>query len=262
MLTIVQNKNWNQQKHPSLIIEDSAKTAIKNANKIVITILFDYESVKNALNDAKEELKNKLILQMSTISVQESLELHKFTIECGGEFIEAPVIGTNTVVMAAKLKVLIGTTEQQFKFISPYIAPIGSTMYIGEVGKASSIKLCFNSLVVSLTTCFANSVSLVEQFGINPKTFMELLRGGAFYFPYMDIKFPRFENHKYDDPNFTIPGALKDIQLVEQEAKSKGVQSGIFQCIADILELAKNTIPNAENIDFAALFEVMSKTKK
>jgi len=251
-----------KKEHPSIIIEDSPKSAIKNATKIVFVLLFDFESVKTSLTDAKEELKGKLIFQMCTISVQENLDLNKFIIENGGEYIESPLIGTNTIAAAGKLKILIGATPQQYQSILPYIAPIGSAHYIGEVGKASAIKLCFNSLVISLTTNFANTLALAESFGFNPKNFFDILKGTAIHFPYMDVKFPRFENHKYEDPNFTVPGAIKDIQLVEKEAINKGVESRIFHDIGEILEYTNKTIPGAENLDFSILFEVMSKTKK
>jgi len=243
--------------YPSIIIEDSPQNAIKNSNKNVFVLLFGYESVKNVLNDSKEELKGKVIFQMSTVSVQESLELQKFTIEHGGEYIETPLVGTNTVAIAGKLKILIGGTEQQFQYLTPYISPIGTAIYIGVVGKAAAFKLCFNSLVVSLTACFATSLALAEQHGLNLKLFLEFLKGTDFYFKYMDLKFPRFEQHNYEDANFTVPIALKDAKLIEQDAVNVGVHAELLHSIVEILEQTLNTVPNAENIDFSVFYEVL-----
>jgi len=250
-----------KNEYPSIIIEDSPQNAIKNSTKNVFLLLFGFESVQNALNDSKEVLKGKFILQMCTISVQESLELQKFTIEHGGEYVEGPVVGTNTVAAAGKLKVLIGGTEQQFQYLTPYISPIGTAIYTGEVGKAAAFKLCFNSLVISLTACFATSLALTEQHGLNPKLLLEFLKGTAFHFPYMDAKFPRFENHKYEDANFVVPAALKDAKIIEQDAASVGVHTGLLHSIVEILEQTLTTVPNAENLDFSAFYEVLKIVK-
>ena len=75
---------------------------------VVISMLFDYDSIQSTIMQHASNLKGKYFIQMSTISLDQSADLSRRTTELGGVFVEAPVLGTNTVAKQGNLQVLCG----------------------------------------------------------------------------------------------------------------------------------------------------------
>lgn len=254
-------------KYPkNAIIASTPKDALSKEVKYVITMLFDYNSLKDTLltNDVKPLLKDKIWINMMTISSRESKELDETTKECGGLFIEAPVLGTNTVAQAGKLQILIGCSKLEFEQLKQagILDPLGALFYIGDKPKAIKMKLCFNLVVGSLTAVFANAVAMVEKEDLSIETYMEIMRSSAFYFKYMDLKLPRMLNRKYENPNFTTSGLLKDFGLILEEAKSAGVYEGLVQEMKAIIEKTVKQSKTKGDGDFASIYEIMNPPQK
>ena len=77
------------------------------ASDVTLALLFDYASVRNTVLSDPPSLRGKRVVQMSTIAPKDNLALLQAVEEAGGEFIEAPVLGTRSVAQAGKLQVIL-----------------------------------------------------------------------------------------------------------------------------------------------------------
>jgi 3-hydroxyisobutyrate dehydrogenase-like beta-hydroxyacid dehydrogenase len=245
-------------------VAKTAKEAIESSSKYIIIMMFDYKSIVDTLFSEQHEkidLNNKVVIQMCTVSVEESKDLDRRVTEAGGKFIESPVLGTNIVAQSGQLKIFIGATKDQFEEIQNdnVLQPLGKLFYIGEKPKAIKMKLSMNYMVFSMTAVTANALALVERSDLDTNLFTELIHDSPFHFKYFDFKGKRMLQRDYEDPNFSVGGALKDMKCINEFANSIGVYDGVIQGCVDLLDETTKTID--ESKDFAAIYEVMNPPK-
>lgn len=249
-----------------VIVEKTPLDAIVAADKFIVFMMFDFASLCSVLlhdEQAMQALKNKTLLQMMTIGVDESIKAAEIVEGFQAHYVECPVLGTNTVAQDGKLQVLVGLSEEQWqqcnegeRTLEHVLSSFGTVYRIGERPKAMQMKLNFNMVIGSLTSTFANSVAMVERQGNDIDLFMNVLRNSAFYFKYMDFKLPRMLQRNYNDPNFTVNGFLKDITVIRKEAQSLGVYDGVLSSLVD---MAQETVDRTGgNDDFISIYEVMN----
>jgi 3-hydroxyisobutyrate dehydrogenase len=148
--------------------EASAPNELIEKSDIIITMLANGGAVRDTLFGANANFKGKTIIQMSTISPADSKEFEAKVNSLGGEYIEAPVLGSVPQVQEGKLIVMVGGPYKLYEKYSPFLKVFTKRpLYIGETGKAAAIKLAFNHLIASLTAAFSLSFGIVQREGIN-----------------------------------------------------------------------------------------------
>jgi 3-hydroxyisobutyrate dehydrogenase len=214
------------------------KSLINNAD-LLILMLTDYGAIKEVLSLDIEDnnLTNKTIISMGTISPSESKQINQKVIKKGGEYLEAPVLGSIPEVKNGTLLVMVGSTESQFnKYVTLLRNFSTEPQLIGEVGTASALKLALNQLISALTSGFALSLAMVEKEGVNIDKFMNILRQSALYAPTFDKKLNRMVESNFTNPNFPTKHLLKDTKLFLNQAQSLGLNIDGLEGIKNIIE--------------------------
>lgn len=208
---------------------------------LIIIMLADYPAIKEILykSEVESEIKGKCILQMGTISPLESIEIKEFCLNQSCEYLEAPVLGSINEVKNSKLITLVGCEENQFKKYQTIFNVFGKSIhYIGEVGKASAMKLALNQLIVSLTAAFSISHSYLTKNDIDTKLFMDILRQSALYAPTFDKKLSNYEDQNFDNTNFPLQLMLKDTNLIKSEADRINIDINLLNAIEEVIKKA------------------------
>lgn len=221
----------------------------------VMVMLSDAAAIRSVLlsDEAKPHLSGKTVIQMSTIAPSESRQLCREIQALGGDYLEAPVLGSIPEARAGKLLVMLGATPEQFETWLPLLRRLGEApVLIGEVGTASALKLSLNQLISSLTTAFALSLSFVQQQGVPVESFMQILRQSALYAPTFDKKLERMLDQNYANPNFPTKHLLKDTKLFLSEATAARLQVDSLAGVRQILEMACGL--GLAEADYSALF--------
>ncbi|MFB2979238.1 NAD(P)-dependent oxidoreductase [Microseira sp. BLCC-F43] len=240
------------------MVADSPEEAIASSDCIIL-MLSDAAAIEQVLlsENAKQQLKNRTIIQMGTISPSQSQELQKQVVGAGGDYLEAPVLGSIPEAEAGKLIVMVGATEEQFQKWSNLLQNFGSDpRLIGPVGTAAAVKLALNQLISSLTTAFALSLGFVQNQGVEVEYFMEILRQSALYAPTFDKKLQRMLDRNYANPNFPTKHLLKDTNLFLDAAISVNLNASSLSGVREILEIAQQM--GLSNQDYSSLFEAIS----
>ncbi|MFP4133753.1 MAG: NAD(P)-dependent oxidoreductase [Halothece sp.] len=235
--------------------------ALVSACDGIILMLSDATAITETLfsSETAKALSGHTVIQMGTIAPRESREITDKIKSQGGDYLEAPVLGSVPQAQSGTLQIMVGATQAQFDQWSPILSHLGKPFLVGEVGKAAALKLGLNQLIVSLTGAFSLSLSFIEEEGVDVETFMSVLRESALYAPTFDKKLNRMNESNYSNPNFPTKHLLKDTRLFLEEAKTEGLTVSSLQGMETILEAALEL--GLGDQDYSALFEVVKGKK-
>ena len=239
-------------------IAATAAEAINSA-ECVILMLADGVAIREVLfnEDPKPDLGRRTVIQMGTISPADSLAIEKKVLGQGGEYLEAPVLGSIPEASAGKLLIMVGASQQQFDKWLTLLECFGSKpLLIGEVGKAAAVKLALNQLIASLTVGFASSLGLVQSLGIEVELFMKILRRSALHAPIFDKKLMFMLDRDYGIGNFPSKHLLKDVALFSAAAQTANLETIGIEAIHRLLEITLEK--GYSDGDYSALFEAVS----
>lgn len=227
----------------------------------VILMLTNADAIKAVLlsEASRQQLSGRTVIQMSTISPQESREIHDAVVAAGGEYLEAPVLGSIPQVKAGELQVMVGASPEQFAQWSDFLKNFGSPVLLGAVGSAAATKLALNQLIASLTTAFALSLGFVQRQGVDVGQFMEILRQSALYAPTFDKKLPQMLERNFANPNFPTKHLLKDTNLFLTEAEVAGLNVSSLEGVRKVLEMAQQL--GLAEADYSSLFAAINPEK-
>ena len=259
---------WNRTREKALPLSDigvqvavSAKDAIEAA-EIIILMFSDGKAISDTLFPVLNAPKfgGKTVLQMGTISPDESKLIYLQVVKSGGEYLEAPVLGSVPQVQERRLIVMVGSTLAQFQQHESIFRIFGSDIYwIGEVGHAATLKLALNHLIASETAAFSLSLGMVRSAGVDVDMFMSVLRRSALYAPTFDKKLDNYLTRDFDNANFPVQWLLKDIGLVLQEAANMKLDT---RTVAAIYEILNDSNKKSAKKDYSALYNIIHPDTK
>jgi 3-hydroxyisobutyrate dehydrogenase len=202
-------------------------------------------------------LAGHTIIQMGTIAPAESQAIHGAIAEAGGDYLEAPVLGSIPEAEAGTLIIMAGCRPEQFQQWQPVLSAMGrNPLHVGEVGTAAALKLAMNQLIGSLTAAFSLSLGLVQRYGVDLETFMTVVRQSALYAPTFDKKLSRMVERNFANPNFPTKHLLKDTKLAIASAESVHLNTAVLQGLRQILETAIQQ--NLADTDYSALYDIIN----
>jgi 3-hydroxyisobutyrate dehydrogenase len=229
-----------------------------SAGRVIFVMLADGPAIETVLDEAVlETLRGRTLIQMSTIGPEESRRLAARVEAHGGEYLEAPVLGSIPEVRSGELMVLAGGTAESFERWRELLMAFGpAPRLVGPVGSAAALKLALNQLIVSLTSAFSFSLGIVLRERIDPQLFMELLRQSALHAPTFDKKLDRMLNRHFEEPNFPVRLMLKDAELAIAEGEKLGLNASAVRGAAQLVRLAMQA--GSGEKDYSALYGVVN----
>lgn len=239
-------------------ITDRSEEAIGTAS-CVILMLADAEAIRAVLlaDRSRERLAGRTLIQMGTIGPRDSRSLQQEVLTAGGDYFEAPVLGSVDEARTGKLHVMVGGTNDQFTRWNDLLRCLGpDPRLIGPVGQAAALKLALNQLIAAEIAAFSLSLGLIDRASVPVDTFMAILRESALYAPTFDKKLPRLLQRDYANANFPTKHLLKDVGLVLQEAAALGLDTSSLNGIT--LLLKKTITQGLAESDYSALYEAVN----
>ena len=241
-----------------LAVEPELNAAMQNA-ELIILILSDAAAINGVLFEGETPtlLSGKRILQMGTISPDESREIANRVVAAGGDYLETPVLGSLPEAGSGSLIVMAGGPESVYQECLELLRCLGKQVQlVGSVGQGAAMKLAMNQLIASLTTAFSLSLGLVRAEGVDVEQFMGLLRESALYAQTFDKKLTKMLEHNYTQANFPLKHLIKDLALFRQVAEKNGMEFSISQTMLEVLENGASAGYSEE--DYSALYEAIN----
>ncbi len=212
-------------------VADSPAEAVRGAD-IVITMLFDVDSVVEALEQARAGLAEGTVwLQQATVGVAGADRLAQLAEELGLVYVDAPVLGTKKPAEDGTLVVLASGPESARQVVEPVLEAIGSrTLWVGEAGQGTRLKLVANSWVLTVVEGIAEALTLAKALGVQPQQFLDVVKGGAMDAPYVQLKGKAMLEGDFT-PAFGLDGAAKDAGLIVDAARAAGADLAVIEAV-------------------------------
>jgi 3-hydroxyisobutyrate dehydrogenase len=206
--------------------------AVKGAN-FILTMLSDADAVEEAVGgDVLSALaEDGVWLQMSTVGEGGNERLLRLAADRGVAYVDAPVLGTKQPAEQGQLIVLAsGPKELRERSEQVFGAFAGKTVWLGEAGEGSRLKLVVNNWIVGLLGVLAETVAFAEATGVDPAKFLETIEGGPLGLPYAQTKGNMMVEDDFPT-SFSANLARKDAALVLDSARDHDLHLRIAEAV-------------------------------
>ena len=181
------------------------------------------------------------IIDTSTSSVELAQELSSLLEQKNVGFLEAPV--TNAVDFAAlgKLSIFVAGKQADFDQHKPIFDVLGENIfYVGKPGNGATIKLLTNLLWFTHAAVIGEALMLGAKADIPLQIVSEAIQSSAGNSWVAQHDIPSIFAGHYD-PSFSLALCCKDLDLVNQIAKTQGFTLTMGQFVQSLFEEAKKT---------------------
>ena len=181
------------------------------------------------------------IIDTSTSSVELAQELTKLLEQKNVGFLEAPV--TNAVDFAAlgKLSIFVAGRQSDFDRHKPIFEVLGEKIfYVGKPGNGATIKLLTNLLWFTHAAVIGEALMLGAKADIPLEIVAQAIQSSAGNSWVAQHDIPSIFAGHYD-PSFSLALCCKDLDLVNQIARSQGFDLTMGQFVQKLFEEAKAT---------------------
>jgi 3-hydroxyisobutyrate dehydrogenase len=195
----------------------SPQDAVRDAG-VVITMLSTADAVESVMftGEVAEALARGVVwAQMGTIGVTATTSLagQLGRVRPGVLFVDAPVSGSKGPAETGQLLILASGPAAARAVVQPAFSAIGrKTVWLGEAGQGSRMKLVVNAYMSTLIEEVAEALELASRLGIDPAELNEVIEGGPLDAPIADAKLFKMRSGDFA-PEFPLEWALKDVDL-------------------------------------------------
>jgi 3-hydroxyisobutyrate dehydrogenase len=213
------------------LIEMGAKlanspAAVAAASEVIITMLPDTPEVETVLfgkDGVYEGLRaGKIVVDMSTISPEATVQFAARLREKQCELLDAPVSGGETGAIAGTLTIMVGGDKQAFQKCLPLFQAMGKNIvHLGANGNGQRTKLV-NQVICALNIlAMSEGLHLAERLGLDSEKVLQVVSSGAAGSWMLGNLAPRILQNDFR-PGFMIKLQQKDLRLAMELIKTLG----------------------------------------
>ena len=187
---------------------------------IVFLMISDDEAVENIFKGEDgilaATIKDRIIVNMSTVSPDISREMAAALKEKGGHYLDAPVSGSVKQANEATLVIIAGGEKDIFEKVKPLLETIGKkAILVGDTGAGNVTKLAVNTFLGVVTQGLAEVINFSKNKDIKIEDLMDILNNGALGSPFVKIKGDAVMQEDYNAA-FTLSHLTKDLRLAQE----------------------------------------------
>jgi 3-hydroxyisobutyrate dehydrogenase len=206
-----------------------------------------------------------IVVDCSTISVEDSTEIRQKIASLGGSFIAAPVSGNAKVIKAGMLSSVVSGAEAAFRVVEPLIsvyAPRG-VFYVGEGELARVCKIAHNVMLGVVIENLIEITLLANKMGVPRHAFLAFMNNSVMGSMFTAYKSPALVNLDWTT-TFTSELMRKDLDLGLELGREYDVPMPVTAAAREMVQThfgAATLQKNPEEYlskDFAALAETMA----
>jgi len=267
---------WNRTRAKAETEELKGARIVANRSELAdVDILFTMLSTGKDVIDVcfgpegmfRDGLKSmpKMLIDSSTIGMDESAEVRKGLDKLGVKFLAAPVSGNPKCVRAGKFCCVVSGPKDAYDQVKPLlltIAPRGAA-YAGEGELARMCKIAVNLLLAVTMENMMEITLLAQKAGVARHAFLEFLNDSVIGSTYSRYKTPALVNLDWTT-TFPLAGQRKDVDLGLSIARQLGVPMPVTAATREMMQAhfgVAETKPDPAAYlakDFSTLFETMA----
>lgn len=200
--------------------------------RVVILMLADTAAIDAVLGrgtaDFNSRAADHIIVQMGTISPEDSRRLDQKIRSAGGHYVEAAVSGSRKPAEAGQLVGMLAGDAGALAEIRPLIGAMCHQAFdCGAVPGALTMKLAVNLFLITMVTGLAEAVHFAERHGLDMRQFQAILDAGP-----MASQVSRIKLQKLVEGDFAVQASITDVlknnRLVAEAARRAGLASPLL----------------------------------
>ena len=209
------------------------------AARTVILMLIDEPSTDGVLGRGTpafdSNVRDRVIVQMGTMSPRYSRDLEREVIAAGGRYVEAPVSGSRgPAEQGALVAMVAGADADALRHVRTLLEPMcARAVPCGAVPGALAMKLAVNLYMIGMVTALAEAVHFASRMELDLGAFSEVLAAGP-----MDSALARTKTGKLVAADFAVQAAVTDVvknaDLVGDAAREAGIAAPIIDLCSDL----------------------------
>ncbi|WP_226530661.1 NAD(P)-dependent oxidoreductase [Metabacillus niabensis] len=196
---------------------------------IIITMVGYPQDVKEVyfgedgiLNKAK---KGTYAIDMTTSSPILAREIYNKAKEKGIYTLDAPVSGGDIGARQAKLAIMVGGTEENYKAVLPIFELMGTNIVLqGEAGAGQHTKMCNQIAIASNMLGVCEALLYANRSGLVPNTVLKSIETGAAGSWSLSNLGPRMIKGDFE-PGFYIKHFIKDMKIAIESAEEMNLST-------------------------------------
>ncbi len=215
-----------------------AATAADAARRaaVVVTMVTDADAVMSVARDQgmlAALAPGAIWVQMSTIGVAGTGRVVAMaaTERPDVTLVDAPVSGSKDPAERGQLTIFASGPGDARPRVAPLFDALGQhTIWVGEAGAGTRLKLVNNTWLAFATEAVAASVALARQLGLDTATVADALAGSPLVSAWQEAKLQRIAGGEFT-AQFALSLAVKDVHLALEAAGAD--RFAVLACLAD-----------------------------
>lgn len=201
--------------------------------------------------------KNKIFVDMSTVSPAASRHLAAQVATKGSQMLDAPVSGSVITLEQGLLSLMVGGDESTFERIKPILLDIGPKVnYVGHNGQAVLMKIAINLNLQVQFMGFCEGLFLAVKGGVPVETALEVMLNSVIASPSLKYRTPFILNMP-EEAWFNVNMMQKDMLLAEELGRELDVALPTV-AIGNQMLTAARAMGLAKQ-DFAVVYKVLAQ---
>ena len=158
-----------------VVAPGSVAAAVDGAD-VLITMLQRGAQVQGVLTEVLPLLApDTLVVDCSTIAIDEARDLHSLVTEAGFAFLDAPVSGGVSGATAGTLTFMVGGDAAHVDRARPVLEPMaGRIFHIGPGGSGQAAKIVNNLMLAISLAATCEGAVLADRLGLDHKVFQQM----------------------------------------------------------------------------------------
>ena len=206
----------------------------------VIVMVPDAAAVEDVFKSGllQSDVQGKTIIQTCTLDPDSSKQFAQKAQTHGYKFLECPVSGSKAQVESGQLIVLASGDEAEINRWRPLLQTFSKDIvYAGEIGMASTLKICVNLILLMMTFGISDSTRIARASGLNPDLIFQVIESSpALSCGYFHSKRQPITNQQFEPAAFSLANTDKDSSFMLALAEKNGVPHKVLSAARSVIE--------------------------
>ena len=234
---------------------------VARASDVVITMLSDARAVEAVMSGQDGVLlgshPGQVLINMSTISPEETRRLAAQVETYGVKMLDAPVMGSTGPAAAGTLEILVGGEKEVFESQRELLGVLGKSIhYLGPTGSGAQMKLSMNLIVAAELICLAEAMVLAAKGGLDLAQASQIISASNIASNLISRKVNNIVKKDFT-PAFSLKNMQKDLGLIMSNAANLGAPLPASSIIHQLFTASKE-MGHAEE-DSSAIYRLLAE---
>lgn len=230
---------WNRtpRAFPDLPSPLATPADVARSSRILQIFVADDAALRQTTTQLMPSLQpGHIVISHATVAPSTVRELSMKVSSSGAEFLDAPFTGSRDAAAGGQITYYVSGDSAALEIARPVLeASARAILPLGDIGRASAVKIATNILAAAAAASLAEAVNLLRHNAIDPAILSTVLETNAARSGVTDLKLPCMLDGDFA-PRFSARNMRKDLRLARELAPEAA--AGVTTALLELYERA------------------------